>query len=124
MREIILDTETTGLNPSEGDRIVEIAAVEVINGSLTDNKFHVYINPERDMPDSAFKVHGISFEFLQDKPKFCDIVEGFLKFVGQDPIVAHNAEFDLKFINAELAGIGFSPLENDRVIDTLALAQT
>jgi DNA polymerase-3 subunit epsilon len=123
MREIVFDTETTGLNPMDGDRVVEIAAVELVNGSITNNNFHVYINPERDMPDSAFKVHGISLEFLADKPKFENVVEGFLKFIGEDPIVAHNAEFDLKFINAELARIGLVALDNGRVIDTLALAR-
>ncbi len=123
MREVILDTETTGLDPAGGDRIVEIAAVEVINGSVTNNNFHIYINPERDMPDSAFKVHGLSSEFLIDKPVFGTVVNEFLKFIAKDPIVAHNAEFDLKFINSELARVALPPLDNDRVIDTLALAR-
>ena len=123
MREIVLDTETTGLNPSDGDRIVEIAAVELLNGSITSNNFHVYINPERDMPDSAFKVHGISFDFLIDKPKFVSVVKDFLEFIGNDPIVAHNADFDLKFINAELARLGLAALDNGRVVDTLAMAR-
>ncbi len=123
MREIILDTETTGLNPLDGDRVVEIAAVELLNGSVTNNNFHVYINPERDMPDSAFKVHGISFDFLSDKPRFGEIVEGLLRFIGDDPIVAHNAEFDLKFINAELTRVGLAALDGSRVIDTLAMAR-
>lgn len=123
MREIVLDTETTGLDPAGGDRIVEIAAVEVINGSVTNNKFHVYVNPERDMPDSAFKVHGISYDFLIDKPIFSTVVSAFLEFIGTDPIVAHNADFDIKFINAELARVGLPPVDNSRVIDTLALAR-
>src|SRR5208282_85541 len=123
MREIILDTETTGLDPAGGDRIVEIAALEIFNGYLTENKFHTYINPERDMPDSAFKVHGISEVFLNDKPTFVSIVDLFLDFIGQDPIVAHNADFDVRFINAEMERVGRSPIGNDRVIDTLALAR-
>lgn len=123
MREVILDTETTGLDPDGGDRIVEIAAVEVINGSVTTNNFHVYVNPERDMPDSAFRVHGIAYEFLIDKPLFATVAEEFLKFIGNDHIVAHNAEFDLKFINSELARIGLPPVDSGRVIDTLALAR-
>jgi DNA polymerase III subunit epsilon len=123
MREIILDTETTGLDPAGGDRIVEIAALEIFNGSLTENKFHAYINPERDMPDSAFKVHGISEDFLNDKPTFVYVVDLFLSFIGIDPIVAHNADFDIRFINAELERVGRSPIGNDRVVDTLALAR-
>lgn len=123
MREIILDTETTGLDPAGGDRIVEIAALEIFNGVLTQNKFHYYINPERDMPDSAFKVHGISEEFLNDKPTFNYVADLFLNFVAGDPIVAHNADFDIRFINAELERVGRSPIGNDRVIDTLALAR-
>ncbi|WP_374545363.1 DNA polymerase III subunit epsilon [Rhodoblastus sp.] len=122
-REIILDTETTGLDPANGDRIIEIAAVELINGSLTNNNYHQYINPERDIPDSAFRVHGISAEMVADKPKFVEIVEQFIGFIGDDVIVAHNAEFDLKFINSELQKIGRIPLSNDRVVDTLALAR-
>jgi DNA polymerase-3 subunit epsilon len=123
MREIVLDTETTGLSPDDGDRVVEIAAIELINGSITNNKFHVYINPERDMPDSAYRVHGISFEFLIDKPKFKDVVDEFIIFIGEDNIIAHNADFDLKFINAELTRIGFAMLDNSRVIDTLTMAR-
>jgi DNA polymerase-3 subunit epsilon len=122
-REIILDTETTGLDAQGGDRIIEIAAVELINGSMTMNSFHCYINPERDIPDSAFRVHGISFEMVADKPIFAGIVDQFIDFVGDDPIVAHNAEFDLKFINCELQKIGRPPISGERVIDTLALAR-
>jgi DNA polymerase-3 subunit epsilon len=122
-REIILDTETTGLDAQGGDRIIEIAAVELINGSMTTNSFHCYINPERDIPDSAFRVHGISFEMVADKPIFAGIVDQFIDFVGDDPIVAHNAEFDLKFINCELQKIGRPPISGERVIDTLALAR-
>jgi DNA polymerase-3 subunit epsilon len=123
MREIILDTETTGLDPAGGDRIIEIAALEIFNGSITDKKFHVYINPERDMPDSAFKVHGISQQFLRDKPTFNLIVDSFIDFIGNDPIVAHNAEFDVRFLNSELERVGRSPIDNGRVVDTLLLAR-
>jgi DNA polymerase-3 subunit epsilon len=122
-REIILDTETTGLDAHGGDRIIEIAAIELVNGSLTSNSFHCYINPERDIPDSAFRVHGISFDMVADKPIFSVIVDQFMDYIGDDPIVAHNAEFDLKFINSELQKIGRSPISGERVIDTLALAR-
>jgi DNA polymerase-3 subunit epsilon len=123
MREVILDTETTGLDPAGGDRIVEIAALELFNGSITERKFHAYINPERDMPDSAFKVHGISQDFLSDKPVFDSIADLFIEFIGQDVIVAHNAEFDIKFLNAELERVGRAPIDNARVVDTLTLAR-
>lgn len=122
-REIILDTETTGLDPQNGDRIIEIAAVELIDGSLSKSTFHQYINPERDIPDSAFRVHGISAEMVADKPKFSEIAETFLNFIGDDPIVAHNAEFDVRFINAEMARIARPALSGDRIVDTLALAR-
>ncbi len=118
-----MHTDTTGLDPEGGDRIVEIAALEIFNGVLTEKQFHSYINPERDMPDSAFKVHGISESFLNEKPTFSSVVELFLSFIGEDPIVAHNADFDIRFINAELERVGRSPIGNDRVIDTLALAR-
>ena len=123
MREIILDTETTGLDPATGDRIVEIAALEIIHGSITEKQFHVYLNPERDMPDSAFKVHGLSQDFLSDKPTFDEIADSFVAFIGGDPIVAHNAEFDLRFLNSELERLGRPPIEQGRVIDTLVLAR-
>ena len=123
MREVVFDTETTGLDPIGGDRVIEIAAIEIINDKLTDKIFHVYINPQRDVPDSAFKVHGISREFLIDKPIFSHIMDEFIEFIGKDPIVAHNADFDLKFINEELRRAGRPSLENNLVIDTLALAR-
>jgi DNA polymerase-3 subunit epsilon len=123
MREIILDTETTGLDPATGDRIVEIAALEIIHGSITEQQFHIYLNPERDMPDSAFKVHGLSQDFLSDKPTFDQIADSFVAFIGDDPIVAHNAEFDLRFLNSELERLGRPPIDPGRVIDTLALAR-
>lgn len=124
MREIIFDTETTGFDPSTGDRVVEIGCVEMINQVLTGEIFHVYINPERDMPQSAFDVHGLSSEFLSDKPKFIDIAEDFIKFVGSDSqLVAHNASFDMKFINAELAFLSCPAYPTSRVVDTLMLAR-
>jgi DNA polymerase-3 subunit epsilon len=123
MREIVFDTETTGLDASGEDRIIEIAAIEILNNVCTDNYYHVYIDPERDIPDSAFRVHGISREFLSDKPKFADIIDGFLNFIGDDPLIAHNAEFDMKFLNAELQRLGRSPIEKNPVIDTLVLAR-
>jgi DNA polymerase-3 subunit epsilon len=123
MREIVLDTETTGLDPLGGDRIIEIAAMEIVNEIITGIQFHVYLNPQRDIPDSAFKVHGISDQFIRDKPLFCDILDDFLEFIADDPLIAHNAEFDLKFINEELRRAGRRPLETNQIIDTLALAR-
>jgi DNA polymerase III subunit epsilon len=123
VREVVFDTETTGLDPIGGDRVIEIAAIEIIDDKLTDNIFHVYINPQRDVPDSAFRIHGISREFLNDKPIFIDIIDNFINFIGNDPIIAHNAEFDLKFINEELRRARRPSLENNLVIDTLVLAR-
>jgi len=123
MREIIIDTETTGLDPISGDRIIELAALELINGSLSEAKFHQYINPERDVPDSAVKVHGISWKMVEDKPRFFEVANDFLDFIQNDQLVAHNAEFDLRFINCELNRAGFAALSNDRVVDTLSLAR-
>ena len=123
MREVVFDTETTGLDALGGDRIIEIAAIEIINDKITDKIFHVYINPQRDVPDSAFRVHGISREFLNDKPIFVDIIDEFINFISEDSIIAHNAEFDLKFINEELRRAGRPSLVNNLVIDTLVLAR-
>ena len=123
LREIVIDTETTGLEAHAGDRIVEIAALELINGVKSEHTFHYYINPERDIPDSAFRVHGISNEMVLDKPKFLDVVDEFISFIGNDPIIAHNAEFDLGFINAELRRVGRGALEQNTIVDTLALAR-
>ena len=123
MREIVLDTETTGLDPARGDRLVEIGCVEMLNRIPTGANYHVYINPERDMPAEAFAVHGLSREFLSDKPVFAAVAEEFLAFIGNDPLVIHNASFDIGFINAELARLGFPPIGFDRVVDTLALAR-
>ncbi|MGP8232430.1 MAG: DNA polymerase III subunit epsilon [Methylovirgula sp.] len=123
MREIVFDTETTGLDPASGHRIVEIGCVEILNAIPTGQIFHFYLDPERDMPEEAFRVHGLSAEFLTGKPKFAEIVEQFLSFVGDALLVAHNAEFDLRFVNAELATLGHPALAPERIVDTLALAR-
>lgn len=123
MREVVLDTETTGLEPERGHRIVEIGAVELLHHVPTGNTFHVYINPERDMPVEAERVHGLSAAFLADKPTFAEIVDDFLAFIREDPLVIHNAWFDLRFLNAELARLGRPPIPSSRAIDTLQLAQ-
>ena len=122
-REIVLDTETTGFDPATGDRIVEIGALEIVNLVPTGETFHVYINPERPMPESAFEVHGLGDEFLADKPLFAAIADDFLSFVGSDPLVIHNAAFDIKFLNHELAQLGKPALEWSRVVDTLDIAR-
>ncbi|MBV9516667.1 MAG: DNA polymerase III subunit epsilon [Hyphomicrobiales bacterium] len=123
MREIILDTETTGLDPASGDRIVEIAGIELFNRFPTNRSFHIYINPERPMSPDAEKVHGLTDLFLADKPRFAEHVEAFLSFVADATLVIHNASFDVGFINAELARTGHQPLRFERVVDTLALAR-
>ena len=123
MRQIILDTETTGLSARAGDRLVEIGAVELLNHMPTGRSYQVYINPERDMPPEAERVHGISAAFLADKPLFAAIVDDFLAFIGDAPLVAHNASFDIGFVNAELQRCGRTPLPTDRVIDTVDLAR-
>src|SRR5436309_4993603 len=123
MREIVLDTETTGLDPYQGDRLVEIGCVELYNKIPTGQNFHCYINPERAMSASAFEVHGLSAEFLKDKPLFAEVAAEFLAFVGEAPLVAHNAAFDLGFLNAELERAGKPTLGSDRIVDTLLLAR-
>lgn len=123
VREIVLDTETTGLSPKEGHRVIEIGALELINHMPTGQQLHLYINPEREIDEGAEKVHGISSSFLADKPLFADIIDEFLTFIGQDKMVIHNASFDMGFLNAELALAGRSVLPDDRAIDTLALAR-
>ena len=124
MREICFDTETTGLNVNSGDRLIEIGALELINHIPTGKIFHEYINPEREVPDEVVKVHGITTEFLADKPKFYEIAQKWVDFVGDDGIfVAHNAEFDMRFINFELERCGFPTYKWDRVVDTLAIAK-
>jgi DNA polymerase-3 subunit epsilon len=122
MREIVIDTETTGLDPQAGHRIVEIAALELVHHVPTGRKFHCYVNPERDMPADAYAVHGLSAEFLAGHPAFAAVVEAFLVFVGDDALVIHNAEFDIAFLNAELTRAGLSPLSSP-FVDTLALAR-
>jgi len=123
MREIVFDTETTGLNPLGGDRIVEIGCVELFNRLPTGETFHVYLNPERDMPEAAFRVHGLSVEFLSDKPLFTDIAQDFIDFIGDAALVAHNASFDMGFINAELVRVNRPIIDSERVIDTLQIAR-
>lgn len=123
MREIVLDTETTGFDPSSGDRIVEIGAVELERHVPTGRTYHQYINPERTMPQDAFEVHGLGDEFLADKPKFAEIGQAFLDFVGDAKLVIHNAAFDMKFLNAELGWMGLSQLPFDQAIDTLLIAR-
>ena len=123
MREIVLDTETTGLDPLRGDRLVEIGCIEIFNRMPTGQTFHRYINPERDMPAEAFDVHGLSSEFLSSKPLFTEVVEEFLEFIGDAPLVIHNASFDIGFINAELDRIKRGPISRDRLVDTLLLAR-
>jgi DNA polymerase-3 subunit epsilon len=123
MREIVLDTETTGLRPAEGHRIVEIGCVELLNRIPTGATYHVYLNPERDMPAEAFAVHGLSIEFLKDKPRFADVIEDFLTFIGDAPLVAHNAGFDHEFICHELKRAARPAIPHDRVVDTLMLAR-
>jgi len=123
IREIVLDTETTGFEPSEGHRLVEIGCVELVNHLPTGRTFHEYLNPERDVPPDAARIHGLTTEFLKDKPLFTQKVGDFLDFIGDATLVIHNAEFDMKFLNAELKGAGFPTLSMKRVLDTLAIAR-
>jgi DNA polymerase-3 subunit epsilon len=122
-REIVLDTETTGFDPVSGDRLVEIGCLELVNHVATGRTFHVYINPERDMPEAAFKVHGLSGEFLSDKPKFVDVAEQFVAFIADAPLVIHNAEFDMKFLNFELEKVGRKAMPLQRAVDTVKIAR-
>ncbi len=124
MREIVLDTETTGFEPSEGHRIVEIGAVELFNHVPTGKTYHQYLNPDRPMPPEAFEVHGLGDDFLRDKPRFAQVAQAFLDFVGAESrLVIHNAAFDMKFLNAELNWAGLPTLPSDRALDTVALAR-
>jgi DNA polymerase III subunit epsilon len=123
MREIVFDTETTGLDALKGDRLIEIGCVEIVNRFLTGRVFHAYLNPERPVHPDAFAVHGLSDAFLADKPKFAAIADEFLAFIGDDPLVAHNASFDMSFLNMELKKLGRPALSQDRVIDTLQIAR-
>lgn len=124
MREVVFDTETTGLNPQNGDRLVEIGCIEMINRNETGQVFHAYFNPERSMPYEAQQVHGLSDAFLADKPLFEDKVEDLLDFLGDSPLVAHNASFDFGFLNAELSACGRLQIPLSRMVDTLALSRT
>ena len=123
MREIVLDTETTGLKHEEGDKIVEIGCIELVDGMPTGEKFHRYLNPEREVPEEAVKVHGLTAERLQNEPRFIDIVDDLVNFLGDAPLVIHNAGFDLAFINMELRQIGRKTLEDNPVVDTLKKAR-
>lgn len=123
MREIVLDTETTGLSPEAGHRLVEIGCLELMNHVPTGRYYHTYINPKRDVPAEAFAVHGLSQEFLANHPSFEDIVNDFLTFIANDKLIIHNAAFDMKFLNAELKSFKFSLLDSSRAIDTLLIAR-
>jgi DNA polymerase III subunit epsilon len=123
MREIVLDTETTGLDPTSGHRIVEVACLELVNHIPTGRHFQCYVNPERDIPADALAVHGLSAEFLGDKPRFAEIVDGLVQFIGDAPLVMHNAEFDVRFLNAEFLRLGRPPLPPLSVVDTLQMAR-
>jgi len=124
MREIIFDTETTGLDPKSGDRLVEIGCIEMVNRVQTGNTFHAYFNPDRDMPAAAEAVHGLSIAFLSDKPRFHERAAEFLEFIGDEAnLVAHNAGFDFGFVNSELEMCGLPPLSRDRTVDTVAMAR-
>lgn len=123
MREIALDTETTGLDPASGHRMVEIGCVEMWGRIRTGKHFHAYVNPERDVPPEATRIHGITNEFLADKPVFASVAKDFLEFLGDSPLIIHNAEFDLKFINYQLAGMGEQIIPMDRATDTVKIAR-
>ena len=123
MREIVLDTETTGIDPGKGDRVVEIGAIEIVDQIPTGRTFHVLINPEREVPEDAFRVHGHSTASLKDKPVFASVAFDFLRFIGEDRLIIHNADFDVRFLNAELARLDCPPIAGQRVVDTLALAR-
>ena len=124
MREIIFDTETTGLDPKSGDRLVEIGCIEMVNRVPTGNTFHCYFNPDRDMPAEAERVHGLSIAFLSDKPRFHEKAADFLEFIGEEAkLVAHNAGFDFGFVNSELEMCGLPPLRRERLVDTVAMAR-
>lgn len=124
MREIVLDTETTGMDPAEGDKLVEIGCVELENHMPTGRTYHQYINPERDVPAEAVAVHGLTYDRLKKEPTFGEVVGDFLDFLGNDAkLIIHNAEFDMKFINAEIKTYGFASIDPKRVIDTLAMAR-
>lgn len=122
-REIVLDTETTGLDPFSGHRIVEIGCVELIDGLRTGKTFHTYLNPERDIPPEALRVHGLSEQFLSDKPVFAEKIDELMEFIADSMLVIHNAAFDMKFVNFELDRLGFSAISMERTIDTVLIAR-
>jgi len=122
-REVIFDTETTGLDPKTGDRMVEIGCIEMIGRVETGRTFHAYFNPDRDMPPEAERVHGLSAAFLATKPRFAETADDLLEFLGDSDLVAHNAAFDFGFLNNELELLGRAPLSLDRMVDTVALAR-
>jgi len=123
MREIVFDTETTGLDPYQGHRLIEIGCIELLNRIPSGQTFHRYVNPQRDVPAEAFAIHGLSGDFLKDKPLFADVADELIAFIGDAPLVAHNASFDLNFINAEFERAGKAAVTRDRIIDTLLLAR-
>ena len=123
MREVVLDTETTGLDPADGHRIVEIGCIELVNHIATGRSFQRYVNPERDMPTEAFAVHGIGDDFLRAQPVFAAVVDDFLAFIGDSPLIIHNAAFDMAFVNAELLRLGHEPLPMARAVDTIRIAR-
>ena len=123
VREIVLDTETTGFDPMKGDRLVEIGCLELVNHVFTGNTFHIYINPERDMPEDAFRVHGLSIEFLSQHPTFDKQADAFIEFIADSPLVIHNASFDMKFLNAELRWLNKPEIPMSQAIDTLEIAR-
>jgi DNA polymerase-3 subunit epsilon len=123
MREIVFDTETTGLNHATGDRLVEIGCVELINRCETGRSYHAYFHPERDMPAEAERIHGLSLQFLSDKPRFHEAVDELIAFIGDAPLIAHNATFDFGFLNAELTACGRAIVDAMRMVDTLAMAR-
>lgn len=123
MREIVFDTETTGIDPATGDRIVEIGCVELMNHVPTGKTLHLYLNPERDVPAEVVAIHGLTYEFLKKHPTFAEVVDKFIDFIGDDILVAHNADFDIKFVNAELRTLGFPAIAPRRVVDTVAIAR-
>lgn len=123
MREVVLDTETTGLDPASGHRVVEIGCLELVNHVPTGEEFHHYLDPERDMPNEAFQIHGLSTEFLAGQKKFAEVADKLVDFLGDAPLVIHNAAFDIKFLNAEFASIGHDPIPMSRAVDTMLMAR-
>lgn len=123
LREVVLDTETTGLDPSEGHRVIEIGCIELVNRIPSGSTYQTYLNPEREIGEGAFEVHGLSGAFLRDKPLFADVADAFLGFLGSDRLIVHNAPFDIGFLNAELGRVGREPIGLERTVDTVLLAR-